>query len=128
MKSGDYKLASFMSIITTGELGERYSVPIIRSLHNFFYFYLSLKVIFSCKKYIKNEASNIDEMYHRWLIFFVSFLWIPTIAVTLFTVSGFDVLPLEGFYFSVFLFLVSTYLFILYKPAVFHVFPHQMPK
>ena len=126
VQSGDEKMATFLSIIHTGELAEPYYIPLIRAFYNICYFFLSLRVILLYKKYLANEVSNIDDGFHRWLIFFTSSLWLPIISVTLFSINGFNSLSLELVYLSIFLFLAAVYLFILFKPAVFHPFPHQM--
>ena len=89
--SGEYKFASYLSIVNTGDMGEPYWIPLLRCFINIVFFFLSLRAIILYKKHIINEASNIDVRYHQWLMFFSSSLWLPTIAITLFSFGKYNV-------------------------------------
>lgn len=126
MQSGADKIQAFLDFENTGKLDDSYFMPIIKSFYNICYFFLSLQIILRYKNHVLNEASIIDEAYHRWLIFFSSFLWVPLLFITLYAITGANALSLELLYLSPFIFMISVYAFMFFKPAVFHPFPHQM--
>lgn len=125
-QSGEYKMQAFLATINTGDLGEPYFLPFFRGMYNIIYFIISMRLILRYKRNLPNTASNIDNSYHRWLIFFSSFLLLPMLSLTIFAVNGLNGFSLELVYLSIFLFLASIYLFILFKPSVFKPFPHQL--
>lgn len=131
LQSGAEKLAFFQTLEETGITQVPIWVNIVKVLIGLAYFFVAIRLTLRYRKHLGNEASFIDTAYHRWLIIFCLTFLYPTIAIigfSLFKIAYFSFIPI---YFTLlfggfFLFLATLYLNVLYKPELFHTFPHQM--
>ncbi|MFK7936215.1 MAG: hypothetical protein AB8G22_22055, partial [Saprospiraceae bacterium] len=75
--SGAEKIAILEKYLKEGS----YSVSIAHSLFKaiplVIYYVLTLRIVYQYRDHLKNTVSYIDNIYHRWLIFFSSVLLLP---------------------------------------------------
>lgn len=125
--SGVEKLTAYEVFIQQGII---YSPPIwtlIKAIIAITYFLFSIRLILQYRVHLGNATSTIDKSFHRWLLFFIFLSALPIIVSIIFVVAEYD----RTYTISIFLIGITTLMFLvdmatLYKPELFHIFPHQM--
>lgn len=127
LKSGPEKVAFYHELIQTGKILTSSMVRIIKGIHGFIYLGLSAVLIAQYRKHLSNEASSVDTVYHRWLLFFIFIVALPTLAHFIFVFTEFHLgYTVLVFLVGLFGFFLSLDVATLLKPELFHTFPHQM--
>ncbi len=103
------------------------TMVVFKALHASIYYIFSVLLVRRYKKHIISSTSYIDNVYHRWLLFFCSVLLLPIVVVLVFVLSGFQVASVSYVMFGFFFFIFAIYLSALLKPEIFHTFPNPIP-
>lgn len=127
LKSGPEKVAFYHELIQTGKILTNPVLRVIKGIHGFLYLSMSAVLVVQYRKHLSNSASSIDAAYHRWLLFFIFIVALPTLAHFIFgfTAFSFQYTTLV-FLTGLFGFFLSLDIATLLKPELFHTFPHQM--
>lgn len=124
--SGSEKIAILEKFIKEGS----YSVSVVHSaakaVHLATYYFLTLRLVHLYRRHLNNTVSYIDNIYHRWLIFFSSILLLPVLGLILTGFTGYKLISLLMFISGVVAVPLSIYFAMLITPAIFSRFPHQI--
>ena len=127
LKSGPEKVAFYHELIQTGKLLSSPYLRIIKGIHGFAYLGLSAILVVQYRKHLSNASSSIDTAYHRWLLFFIFIVALPTLSHFFVVFTEFNLgYTVLVFLVGLFGFFLSLDLATLLKPELFHTFPHQM--
>lgn len=133
LQSGQEKFEAYLIWRETASLGVPRWVLLIRLFHATIYFVICAQLITIYKRHLVNATSYIDTIFHRRLLYCSGLLLLPALAAInlLSTTNTLDNRLIAGtIFFSLILtliFALSVRLAILFKPSLFHEFPHQMP-
>ncbi len=126
LTTGEEKLAYFIDFFVNYTVKPDPIHSIATALLAFVYFILSIRLIQQYKKHLTNEASSIDSMFHRWLILFASSALLPILGIWTWAFIGGNATGTLVNITFIFTFILSVYLVVLFKPAIFHTFPNQI--
>jgi len=115
-------------LYATGELYEERFWLVAKVFHNFIYFIFSAQIVFQYRKHIEEVSSSIDKNFHRWLWVFSSSLLIPVFVISAVIIKDYRASSLSLMATSIFVYIFAVYLAALFKPEIFHAFPHRIPK
>lgn len=127
IQSSSEKLAYYQQFVQNGTL---YSVPIwnaAKAIQAIFYFILSLRLIRKYRVHLTNTSSSIDKAFHRWLIFFSFIIVLPILVSIIFVSTAYSrIYTILVFLTGITIVFFSLDMATLFKPELFHTFPHQM--
>lgn len=127
LKSGEERIADYLAFLNSGEFFNQGEWEVfIKSMHGIVYFIISLRFILQYRKNLSNETAAIDTTFHRWMLLLVSLLALPVTCVWFYLNADYSRLIILIQLLSFFLLLLSIYAAALFKPELFHKFPHQM--
>ncbi|MEM6316112.1 MAG: helix-turn-helix transcriptional regulator [Bacteroidota bacterium] len=121
------KVANQRRFATEGTVRDYTWIWLLKVIHSYIYFGLSIQLILLYRKHLSDAASNIDTAFHRWLLTFIFILALPLLGLLAFVFTTFTQLSLMTLALGALAFLVAIYVATLFKPELFHAFPHQMP-
>jgi len=126
LQTGDEKVQYYIDFYIEYKETPKPFNAVLTALLALVYMVLSIRLIQQYKKHLTNEASSIDNDYHRWLRLFASSALLPIVGIwTWAFIGGNSTGTLVNISF-IFLFILSVYLVILFKPEIFHIFPNQI--
>ncbi len=128
LQSAQEKLGHFTNTVEQTILLENRAFFTLQSIHGLIYFFLSVQLIVKYKKHLENSTSYSDRSFYSWVLVFIGIHALPMLSM----IIGFVILPfgsytIQSVLFGFFLFSFAVFLAIMFKPELFHSFPHQMP-
>ncbi len=127
LKSGEERIADYIAFLNSGEFFNQGEWELfIKSMHGIVYFIISLRFILLYRKNLSNETAVIDTTFHRWMLLLVSLLALPVTCIWFYLNADYQRFIILIQLLSFFLILLSIYAAALFKPELFHRFPHQM--
>lgn len=124
--SGSYKVKLLKAFLLEGTYDLTLFHTFVKALHVVVYYFLSVRLVYYYQNHLKNTVSRIDNVFHRWLLFFSSVLLLMFFLIILVGFTGYRIVPMLLYIFGVFTFLIAVYLAMLIMPTIFHRFPHQI--
>jgi len=100
----------------------------LRAVSIITYTLLGLRLVFNYREHLSNTTSAIDKNYYKWLMLFCFIILFPLIFLILFAFTRFDIVNKNIIVLGFLLPILSTFFAALFKPEIFHSFPHQMPE
>jgi len=126
LQSNSAKIDRYLDFVSNGALYELDWVLMLKSIHGVAYFVICTRLIFQYRKELNNKTSAIDTTFHRWILFFITMLALPIIAMLFYVYSDYQRIFITFALLCFFVFILAVYLAIIIKPELFHVFPHQL--
>ena len=123
-QSGEDKLVYFNNPAIRNADTSYHIQAILNGLSFLIYLPLAIKTILKYRTYQYDNTSSIDNIYHRWLVLFCFLLLIPSVVVVLYP---FGLIPPIIIISSFGLFTIGIQFTFLFKPMLFHKYPHQLP-
>ncbi|MFK7935741.1 MAG: helix-turn-helix domain-containing protein [Saprospiraceae bacterium] len=121
-------LSMYWEYIETGISPHSQLIPLLNMLHIIGYFGYACKLVLEYRKHVTNTSSSVDLAYHRWLLTFCILNVFPIFIFLILSVVGFEIFSKEVTVFCIFFLMISIYTATLFKPAIFHKFPHLKPQ
>ena len=128
MMSGAEKLEIYNNLFYNGIHTELRIVQMLRAVSIITYTLLGLRLVFNYREHLSNTTSAIDKNYYKWLMLFCFIILFPLIFLILFAFTRFDIVNKNIIVLGFLLPILSTFFAALFKPEIFHSFPHQMPE
>lgn len=126
IKSGDEKMALFQHFVETKIPNDNPIFTAFLFVFTLSYYFASIRHVLVYRKHLNNTTSAIDVAFHRWLLTFCVAWSLPIFGLLFSVYIGMEDNVFLLFNFGNFIFILSVYMAVLVKPALFHAFPHQM--
>ena len=124
IQSGEDKLVYFNNpAIRNADINYQIQA-ILNGLSFLIYLPLAIRTILKYRTYQHDNTSSINNIYHRWLVVFCFLLLIPSVVVVQYP---FGLIPPIIIVSSFGIFIISMLFAFLFKPMLFHKYPHQVP-
>lgn len=127
MIGGEESMKMYWEYLNTGKSPHSLLIPLLNMLHLVAYFIYAFKLVLDYRKYAINTSSTVDLAYHRWLLAFCLFNIFPILVFLILSISGYDHFPKLFTVLCIFSLMFFIYMTALFKPAIFHRFPHLKP-
>jgi len=122
------KIEIYKDLFFNGIHTELPIVQLLRVVSVVIYTVLGIRLTFNYREHLSNTTSAIDKAYYKWLISFCLVILFPIICLILFALTGFDVINKNIIILGFLLPILSSFFAALFKPELFHSFPHRMPE
>lgn len=128
MLGASEKIEIYKNLFFNGVHTELRIMQLLRVISVTIYTLLGLRLVFNYRKHLSNTTSTIDKSYYKWLMFFCFIILFPIIFLIIFAFTGFELINKNIIVVGFLLPILSSFFVALFKPEIFHSFPHQMPE